>query len=107
MIEDRDIVIHIKTGIDAMGRDSQYRNVLGTLSEVSQVLPGFVNMIDLSAARDWIAKTKGIPAEILKSDDKLAQEQQQELLNTAGQSLAEEAGKAGTQVLTEGINRGG
>lgn len=64
-------------------------------------------MIDVPAMRDWVSKVKGIPSEILKTDDQLQQEQQQQLLQTAGQSLAEEAGKAGTKVLTEGISQNG
>lgn len=31
LVASKDIVIHIKTGIDAMGRDSKYRNVVGTI----------------------------------------------------------------------------
>lgn len=106
MIDSDDITIDVKSGIEAQGRESEYRNVMNFVAEVSQVIPNGVDMFDLPALIRWAGKTKGAPEEIFKSDEQRDAEQQAALQQQAAQGLVEQIPQAANTVLTEQLRQG-
>ena len=79
LIQKGDVTIDVKSGMEALGRESQYRNIIEWIAEVGQVIPGALDAIDPVAMVRWSAQARGIPNEIIKSDSQISEENQQRL----------------------------
>ena len=103
-IDDGTLVIDIKSGVAAFDSENEDNKVFQFFLEMAQVAPEqTAKRFNVDQLIVWRAKQKGIPAELLYSDDEIEQNQQEAQINTAQQSLLENVGPAAESILTEQI----
>ena len=101
LIEQDEISIDVKSGVNSIGRESEYQNVLGFVSEIGQVVPGAAEMISVADLVRWGSKARGIPNEIIKTDEQLSEERQADLQGQLADQLVEQAPKTGGAILEQ------
>lgn len=101
LVDSNDVVIDVKSGLNALGRESQQRNVLGWITEVAQTIPNGLNVIDLDSYIRWSAAQRGIPEIILKTPEALAEQAQAEQQAQLNQALINQIPETGGRLLEQ------
>lgn len=101
LVRSGDITIDVKSGVDALGRESQYRNVATFIAEIGQFIPGALNSINQNAFIRWAAQARGIPDIILKTDQQMEEDAQAALQQRANESLADQVGATGGALVEQ------
>jgi len=106
LIRSGDIVIDVKSGVEALGREGQYRNVASFIAEIAQISPEAVNQFNMDAVIRWAAAQRGIPGELLKTDVQKQQDQQAALQQQLQSGVAEQLPQVGGEIIKEQVLNG-
>lgn len=101
LIKDQDIVIEVKSGLQALGRESQQRNVASWLVEIGQTLPGALDKVDSDSYIRWSAAQRGIPDVVLKTPETQDADRQAALQSQLNEALVNQIPETGGRLLEQ------
>lgn len=101
VIDDKDIIIEVKSGLNAFGRENQQRNVASWLVEIGQTLPGALEAVDVDSYIRWSAAQRGIPEVILKTPEARAEDAQAQLQAQLNEALVNQIPETGGRLLEQ------